>query len=362
MSFPSISNLNVPFDSVAPYIYDDSTLLPDNAWDVLDNVYQVNLAASAATLQQAFAPSPPPENTLGLDFQAPPSVAGSPIVHGTNLVAPVPTPSPNTFLHLLADVALLDAELSGLVPRTRSPTPDLEYPPAEDLPESANSPAPRSPSYHPRTPTPDPAVHLYNHLFDLPPCLAATSRHPHLYRVFYESGDHFWAPQADHLTPNFLEQIPRVQDLEFANPNFVTPFRGLTYHDIRIPATDLLPSITLCAKIGLHPSSPLFPFGYIETSFIDSIKHLFAQFPPVWLQYFEDVQVPLLAYDFLDGRLITITGHLHFTEDGIFVVNRLSRVEDILRTRPDLARFCCTPRSPLNPFLHVFPPRADLPL
>src|SRR6201999_862071 len=127
------------------YIYDNSTLLPDNAWDVLDNVYQVNLAASAATLQQAFAPSPPPENVLGLDFQAPPLVAGSPVVHNTNLVAPAPTPSPNTFLQLLADVALLDAELSGLVPRTHAPTPDLKYPPTKDLPlpEAApNSPVP----------------------------------------------------------------------------------------------------------------------------------------------------------------------------------------------------------------------------
>src|SRR6201999_1342481 len=105
-SFPSINNLDVPFDSVAPYIYDDSTLLPDNTWDVLNNVYQVNLAASAATLQQAFAPSPPPENVLGLDAPAPPSVARSSIIHGANFVAPAPTPSPNTFLHLLADVAL----------------------------------------------------------------------------------------------------------------------------------------------------------------------------------------------------------------------------------------------------------------
>src|SRR6202008_4076679 len=119
--------------------------------------------------------------------------------------------------------------------------------------------------------------------------------------------------------------IPCIQDLKFANPYFITPFHRLTYHDVHIPTTDVLPSITLCAKIRLHSSSPLFPFGYIETSFIDSIKHLFEQFPPFWLQYFEDIQVPLLAYDFLDRCLITITGHLHFTENRIFVINQQSR-------------------------------------
>ena len=90
-------------------------------------------------------------------------------------------------------------------------------------------------------------------------------------------------------------------------------------------------------KLGRHPPSLHFPFDYIKSSFIDSIKFLFEQFPPVWLEYFEGALVPLTSYDLLDGRLITLVGHLHFTPEGIFVINRNTRTEDLLHTQPHLA-------------------------
>jgi hypothetical protein len=62
------------------------------------------------------------------------------------------------------------------------------------------------------------------------------------------------------------------------------------------------------------------------------IKFLFGQFPPTWLEYFEGALVPLTTYDFLDGRIATLVGCLHFTLDGIFVINRTTRTEDILCT------------------------------
>jgi len=79
----------------------------------------------------------------------------------------------------------------------------------------------------------------------------------------------------------------------------------------------------MCAKVGRHPHSAHFPFGYLESSFLDSIKFLFSHFPPTWLQEFEGCQVPLVAYNFLDGRVALLCGHLHFTEEGIFFLNRM---------------------------------------
>ena len=127
-------------------------------------------------------------------------------------------------------------------------------------------------------------------------------------------------------------------------------------------ALSCLPSIHVCAKVGRHPHSASFPFRYLESSFIDSIKFIFFQFPPTWLQYFEGALVPLVVYDFLDGRVALLCGHLHFTADGIFVVNRNTHTEDLLRTQPGLAAFVCTPRVPVNPFSCITPPPLETPL
>jgi hypothetical protein len=59
--------------------------------------------------------------------------------------------------------------------------------------------------------------------------------------------------------------------------------------------------------------------------------------PHEWLAYFEGALVPLVSYDFLDGCMITLYGHLHFTERGIFIVRRTMRIEDTLHTQPELA-------------------------
>jgi len=120
--------------------------------------------------------------------------------------------------------------------------------------------------------------------------------------------------------------------------------------------------VTLCAKVGLHPSSLYFPFGYLESSFIDFLKFLFGQFPPIWLTYFEGVLVPIMLYDFLDSHLVTVLGHLHFTEEELFVINHQTRIEDLLCTNLGLAQFTCTPHTPANPLLHIMPPPVEQPL
>jgi len=156
--------------------------------------------------------------------------------------------------------------------------------------------------------------------------------------------------------------IPHGQTLNTANPNFITPFHSWVYHKVHIKAVNTLPLVTICAKVGLHPSSLLFPFGYLESSFVDSIKFLFGQFPPVWLQYFNGSLVPLVSYNFLDGHLITICRQLYFMEEGIFVIHRHTRIKDNLRSNLGLAQFTCTPQTPVDLLLYLTPLLVEEPL
>jgi hypothetical protein len=130
-----------------------------------------------------------------------------------------------------------------------------------------------------------------------------------------------------------------------------------------VNALSVLPAVTLCANIGLHPPSLHFPFGYLESSFIASIKKTFGQFPREWRSYFTGVIVPLAAYDFLDGRTACLCGKLFFQEDGaLLVLERFTRRQDALQTQPGLYSFVASPRVPVNPFLHITPPHPDRPL
>jgi len=183
-----------------------------------------------------------------------------------------------------------------------------------------------------------------------------------LYTVVYKRGEKIWCPQDKYIYCNPLSIIPRVQDLDEVSPLFVTPFHALTYHEVLIWAIHTLLSITLCTKVGHHPSSLHFPFRYLESSFVDSLKFLFGQFPPDWLYYFEGVLIPVIVYDFLDGRLATLIGCLHFTDEGLFIVERQVRTEDILRTKPGLFAFIPTPRIPAKPLSYVTPPDDNKPL
>jgi hypothetical protein len=127
-------------------------------------------------------------------------------------------------------------------------------------------------------------------------------------------------------------------------------------------STGLLPPIFLCTKVRHHMYSTPFPFGCIESLFIDSIKDKFSQVPTEWLTYFEDTLVPLVVYNFLDGCMITLCRHLHFTDRGILIVRRTTHTEDALCTQPELAHFVCTPRVPTNPFDFIIPPPLELTL
>jgi len=353
------------------------------SWSEVGLTYQVNVDNSSValqhTLREASPPLPPPSPFLYHDAPAAPAVALYDalliIAHeelhslqheSLNLLSNVASHTAN-FDALVADLPFIEEvenippPISAVLP-ARSPTPALRYP---------------SPEYIVRSPSPVAAAavqpvaalnevpfdfDLFPNLFAAPLCTNPSPTHPHLYTILHEDGRKIWCPQDEFVRKDFLADIPHSQALDTANPNFVTPFRSRVYHEVHIKAINTLPPITICAKVGLHPSSLLFPFGYLESSFVDSIKFLFGQFPPVWLQYFNGSLVPLVSYDFLDGRLVTICGQLYFTEEGIFVIHRHTRIEDNLRNNPGLAQFTCTPRTPADPLRYLTPPPVEEPL
>jgi len=206
----------------------------------------------------------------------------------------------------------------------------LEDIPLENIPLSiATAPITTIASPIPPSPAPLPVPVFYptvdvgpfKYLFATPPCLP-TNGHPHQYTVHYEKGYHVWFSSEELVNSQFLDYIPRAQDLDTAAPlYFVTPFCTNAHHSIHIHSDGTLPPVHVCAKVGKHPWSPKFPFSYIETTFLDSIKFVFSRFPPLWLAHFKGALIPLVAYDFLDGRTAILCGHLHFVEQGILFVN-----------------------------------------
>ena len=367
-----------------------SPALSTASWSQLDNTYQLNVAAANQVIQD-FLNSP--HNTWNypspLDSPRPARERYS-VPPASPLVAVDRIDTPPSFLHVLADVAAQQAYILS---------PQLQYPPAneaqdayvhlqfeevvdrvpladipvENLPPAVvEAPVAIVPLPAPPTPVlqelPLPVVPLYAehelfpHLWAAPPCSLADDVHPHQYTVVYERGEKIWCPQEEFIFRDILGTIPRYTELDNHPAYFVTPFRALAYHHIQLVANGPLPNVHLCAKVGRHPPSLHFPFGYLESSFIDSLKFTFGRFPPTWLEYFEGALVPLLAFDFLDGRHATLVGRLHFTVEGIFVIDRSTRTEDLLRTQPHLAQFVCTPRVPTRPFLHLTPPPVELPL
>jgi len=370
----SVASSSVASSSVA------SSSVASPAWSEVGLTYQANLDASAAAVQHAFHPSenvlPPASPLLYHDVPAPPAglLFEALLTVARNELHNVQHQSLNLLSDVAAHTAVFDQlveelpfikEIENILPPISavlparspspkyvvwSPTPPLRYP---------------SPVAAPAVQPPAPINEVLND-FDLFPnlfaCTNPSPTHPHLYTVLHEDGRKIWCPQDEFVRKDFLANIPWASTLDTANPNFVTPFRSRVYHEVLIKAVETLPLVTICAKVGLHPASLLFPFSYLESSFVDSIKFLFGQFPPVWLQYFNGSLVPLVSYDFLDGRLVTICRQLYFTEEGIFVIHRHTRIEDNLRNNPGLAQFTCSPRTPADLLLYLIPPPVEQPL
>jgi hypothetical protein len=377
----------------------------NTSWSKLNALYEENATASYQAIQNTYADTAllsPPNSPNFIFPRTAPNYIYNPLLTIEERNATLPfSPVPYALLEL-AEEALCHQQLEE---EDGSPLPSLQYPPieafvldkeipVEELPPPQvfalvaviPSPAPETPVLH-RGPTPavfptiEPAIlwphqlvnkspvipthnkaDYYPHLFATLPCTADTHYHPHQYTVSFQNGENVWTPQEEFTNRDFLRLIPYSQDLSEALPHFVTPFRAQVFHMVSVPSSGPLPPIFLCAKVGHHTYSAPFPFGCLETLFIDSIKDKFSQVPPEWLTYFEGALVPLVSYDFLDGRTITLCGHLQFTERGLFIVRRTTHIEDALRIQPELAKFVCMPRVPTNPFNFIIPPPLDLPL
>jgi len=235
----------------------------------------------------------------------------------------------------------------------------LEDIPIKNIPPSiVEAPVATIASPTPSSPAPLPVLVFYptvdvapfKYLFAALPCLPAHS-HPHQYTVHYEQDRHIWFSSEELINSRFLDYIPQAQDLNTTTPlYFITPFCADTHHSIHVHSDSALPPVHICTKVGKHPWSPNFPFSYIKTTFLDSIKFVFSCFPSLWLAYFEGALIPLVTYDFLDGRTAILCGHLHFTEQGILFVHRSTQIMDLLRTDPQFSCFVPTPHVPAKPF------------
>jgi len=409
----------VSFTSSEPTVVASPTLshISVASWSALNNVYQQNVADAAAAILEVLQsnhntwnfPSPPlnayrsPSPVVPIPRSPTPKLTWPvldnpedyPFLHVPDSPAYIVTsapvsPAPVVSLDVLTHVAahepqycedeqenLLPAptqdsfieRIFGGDPQSHVATEDIPVAPLPSPIVAAQVATVLSPAPEPHTPLVDllplsevPVADLFPNLFHAPACTFAVDRHPHQYTVVYDRGEKFWVPQEEFVTRDFLRLLPRVDDLHNHPVSFVTPFQADIFHNVWVKSNGPLPSINLCAKVGRHPHSTSFPFGYLESSFVDSIKFIFGQFPPDWLKHFEGALVPLIAYDFLDGRIATLCGHLHFTVDGIFVTDRNTRTEDLLRMQPGLATFVCTPRVPTNPFALITPPPVETPL
>ena len=152
--------------------------------------------------------------------------------------------------------------------------------------------SPHPPTPQPPTPLPPLPIELVSNsittalfpqLFAAPACTTATDCHPHQYTVIYQDDQKLWYPQEEFIEKDFLHLILLHTDIVDYPAAFVTPFRALTYHNILLNSFSTLPPIHICAKVGRHPHSTHFPFRYLESSFIDSLKFVFSWFPPSWL-------------------------------------------------------------------------------
>jgi len=377
--FPCWSELGLNYSANTDTAVSSSIASP--AWSEVGLTYQANIDASTALVNQLLPidqVSPPPSPFLYQDVPAPPAslLFDSLLTVTRNELHALQHESLNLLTNVTTHIANFDKIVADL--------PFIEE--VENIPPPVTAPSHSpSPDYIVQSPTPPlhylspvtaaavqppPTTNeafqvdfdLFPHLFATPPCVGTTQHHLHLYTIVHRNREAIWCPQEEFVSKNFLANIPRVNHLDHLSPHFVTPFRALVYHKVIIRPQNTLPSVTLCAKVGHHPALLHLPFGFLESSFIDSLKFLFGQFPPLWLTYFEGALVPISSYDFLDGRLITVLGYLHFTEEGLFVTNHHTRIEDVLRTKPELAQFTCTPHTPENPLLYVTPPCEELPL
>ena len=112
-----------------------------------------------------------------------------------------------------------------------------------------------------------------------------------------------------------------------------------------------------CSQAIRDQSGPDLPLGSIKYNFRRGIGAAFSNLPGLVRATYEGVVVIVEIHDFLDGRVVTTYGYLHFNRrfgvDQTFIVNQGYHFEDAVRTSPHLYSYCFTPRIPADPFDHI---------
>ncbi len=122
------------------------------------------------------------------------------------------------------------------------------------------------------------------------------------------------------------------------------------------------PILKACGQAIWTQPSPDIPKGYIQFTFQQGIKEVFAHIPPLCWEPYRHHIVFLDHFNFLDGCSISTYRYLDFEGRNIFVQQQAYHFEDILCHWPALSSFILTPHSPFNPFglIPIIPD--DLPL
>jgi hypothetical protein len=355
----------------------------------------------------------------------------------TRTESPLPrTPSPiartslpesyeRTRLASPASTSSLDALAQVAAVAPRSVTPELQYPdPLEAAPpqeeenrsEHTFGPPSRSasPSYHVRTPSPQPPVsRTPSPLVGTPPqgpppslmqpvpspsppsdqenirppleelaaapldpylppeCIQNPSPvHPHQFFIVELDGQQVWRPVSEGQVTSFLN-LPS-HDALLDHPTIfptVTPFKGYSPHVALASPTDRwqaalfdIPALHLCSCAGYAPPAIESPLGYLVYMFRPSIRETFLKHPQLVRNVFEGSLVISDVYDFLDGRRVYIYGKLRFNIDSVYIMDQTLHFEDAVARHPYLLQHCLTPRLPADPcsLISVFPDASPL--
>jgi len=293
------------FRSPSPIVPVLRSPTPKLTWPILDNPEDypfLNVPDSPAYIIISAPILPAPINSL--DILAYVSTY-EPAYHKDEKENLLPAPTQGSFVYQHLGHDLGEHVVLEDIPTTSLPPPVVDVPIATVL---SPAPKPHQPTFGVSLLSEVPLVDLCPNLFAAPACTYAIDHHPHQYQVVYDCGEKFWVLSKEFVEKDFLCLIPHIIDLDNHPVSFITPFRADIFYNVWVKSNSTLPSVNLCAKVGRHPHSTSFPFGYLESSFVNSIKFIFKQFPPDWLTHFEGTLVPLVVYNFLDRRIATLCG------------------------------------------------------
>jgi hypothetical protein len=299
-----------------------------------------------------------------------PIVPSSPILcppspHRLPHAPPSPIDSPINWDNLSPTAQAIANEWEGInqrqqpgyvapAPPSHISTPDPITPPGERAEEAAL----------------DLAQELAEELENLPPApifrrpnctFSHPDVHPHQYIEFFtqrgdewRSHEEFNAPDISAIIPATVlaanpPQFPGVTPFRSKNPHFFALYPVAHYRAVEIG----VPALYVCSKAIRVPPSPSVPLGSIKYNFKESIGSAFTHIPRPTRNVYQGKLVILEVHDFLDGRVVSMYGHLsfrkHLGRELIFIIEQFYHFEDTANIYPILLSYTLSPRIPADP-------------